>query len=1671
MNTRTGGGGAATQAGINYQNRVAAWAAVQILAEQDASPLWGLPADSTLEFLRCETEQPVDDLLIGTSAGGHLFIQVKHSLNLETTEQSALASAINQFVRQFNVYRGAAKGNRPWERMLDQDRDRLILITSPGSSAPIREHLPLVLRRLRTLAHEQMIEQAATTDPEQAALRVVREHLSRAWLSEMGSEPSDQDTREMLSLLRIQILDADEGGDAEREAKNLLRSIVLKDPVQADSAWNSLVQACALYATTRNGADRSGLQHVLLTAGIGLNAPRSFRDDIERLKRYSQGVARSAADLSRIRVGPSEEVKIDRPSTQALRDAAERESLVVVGEPGAGKSGALHDLVESLQAEGRDVIYLAVDRLEAKSLGALRNELGLTHEVHDILRNWPGERPGFLITDALDAARSDQAAQTLRELLADTLNQSGRWRVIASIRKFDLRHDKHLRKLFAGQPPTEFRDQEFLSIRHLNVPPLTGQELADACRQSPSLAELIRLIVAGEHNTLLTLLTNPFNLRLVGELLDAGIGVESLAPIRTQIELLDQYWKERVIRNDYQGDAREAVLRRAVEKMVEARSLRIDRAEVANDLAASAHLMDLQSAHLLVDWQPSPEASPNRYILTFAHHLLFDYAVARLLLRGDTQRVITRLERDAELVVAIRPSLILHFQHEWLSEPDRRSFWNLAFRLIGSPVIPEVGKLIGPSVAAELITDLSDYQPLVDHLEDRDSAAQQHGEQALRHLTRSLLITQGSSARPLVGNLAPPWCELLERCTRSKGQVAYTICPLLMSICDHPERLTPGQLDSTGKVARRLLEFAWAQSPPDQWLVIHGLQAVSRTFGSDVTASAELMRRCLEPEHLAKYKYFEMPQLADAIEMLVEHDPVLVEEIYRTAFTHSEESDEKTPIGGSPLLNLVSTRSQDYKRALWVLAGNYRCFLERAPLQATRAMVIVLDDYVTARHLRHTSNYEAEESFDFNGSEARIKTDHSEIWDSGSAYRDDEPLRMLDIFTEYLKQFGGDTTRAGDRRALIDVIVTQNRHAVLWRRLLECGAAVPETLGREIRFLGWAMPVLTGYDTTRVVGDYLEKVFSLIESSDRERIERAILSIPTTVDEERREDAERERDRLLGCLPLESIVTEEAKTILQQLETQGGAPSNEPLHRFSAGAWGPPTDEYFLARQGVPVDAEPNRHMQEIARPVQEFAERHFNTSPTGQDIDEVLPRLHILREAVMRADELGVHPKQKDYAWGNLITACEVITRTETLICSGEAGRLVREVLLEGARHPDPVHHPENDAHFDEHQGWGIPAPRVDAAQGLILLARESSCADREVLDAIEQLSRDDVPAVRFQIARHLNVLYYTAPHVMWEVIERMCSEERSRGVLQGLLRGTLDRLAGPHMDRIAGLVKIVFDRITDGSGGKEVRRLCTTIFTNLYLWRDQSLAQEAVFAIADDPSRYTDEAHKITFILRNPLTHGSAENSKADDDAIRKRALSLMERVLSATSKGLNRLQAQHQNVPFASWPVQEQEEARRLVHLADGIATEVYFASGAFDDQMRDDGDVRPPLGDSEKRRFLQEASTLLDVLADLGIPHVAHNLVKTLEYLIEFDPAGVFLKVGRVVHASRDSQYKYDPMAADVIVSLINRFLAEYRHVLREREECRRALIEVLNIFVEVGWPSAMQLAYRVEEMYR
>lgn len=1653
-------GGAATAGGVNYQSRVGAWLAVQIMAEKSVSPPWDLSEHVSFEWLRCETEQPVDDLMVGTCDGGVVFIQAKRTVTLSKDFKSELSSVIDQFVRQYLANRNRSARGNPWEKALDVDKDRLVLVTSPSSSAPVRKNLRLVLEKIRRLLPTQRLSAASSNAEEKRALSILKDHVSRCWKINTGSSIKVDELTQLLRLIFVTELDV-EGGADEQQAKSTLRSAVLRNPNDADTAWSTLVSLCVDLASSRSGCNRADLQKALLKKSIEIQIIRSFREDIERIRDYSTQTSHALRHLSEIHIG-TDLVKVERASSEALRDMTKNRSVLVVGDPGAGKSGALIDLADFLSEAEKDFVFLAVDRLAASSLSEARSEIGLQHDIVSVLDNWVGHDPAYLLIDALDAARGDLASTMIRELIRLVIQKRSRWIVVASIRKFDLRYGVDLRRLFSGEPSKDFSDPEFQSECHLNVPVLSDKELQEISQQSKKL----KVLIDDAPCELYELLKIPFNLRLLSEMLYWGASAAELNPIRTQLELLEQYWAARIIRTDGLGDAREGILRQLCNLMVERRLLQADRASVLDSTGSQSQMLNqLLSSNVLSEWSPTVSGLPDRYILTFSHHVLFDFAVARLLFRGAGSQMAKRLCDDPELSLAVRPSLLYHFRYVWTIDGTREQFWKLALEVIRSDEIPEIGKLIAPIVAAELSNSVLDLAPLTKALQDQDSAKQTAAESLFHHLVGALLTRVADEDR-LIGDNGGPWCEFLDEVTKEvRPGIVFDAQSIVSMICDSIDTLTKEQLNTIGGASRRLLRYGWSREPRESWLIIRALTCVCKTFESDPVDSAALVKKCLEVEHLARFGFEELPWLAREVKRLVAIAPELVEEIYTAAFNYEEISEEQTRMGSSRILPLVSNKRQDYEMAHYELEQAFPAFLEIAPISATKGLISVIDAYVAKRH---PTNAERDplEFFDFNGTNARFETDLSAIWDSNDTYSHHSALKMLTYFQEFLENLcrdNGDIKLADD---LIREVVLHSRYAIFWRRLLFSALKV-NTLVELIKPLLWAPPVLIGIDTSSIAGDILAKAFGNFPKSARERIERAILDIPNVLGQDLTEAALETRNRLLGCISIDHMISDEAKSILKEIQKDNCVPPNRPpviFEDFSEEF----SEEEYLVRRGVPLEEEQSRAVSEALRPIGRFADEYLNSTPT---LDESMELSDQLEYVLHQLEEGTMHVSLVEYGWGRLAAACSRIARNEDLTRDTSLGSLVLKVLLESSQHVEPKPNPEFDAQFDEHPHWGGVKPRTESAEGLVVLSRNPSFAEPSLFERIELLTKDPVPAVRFQVASRLNALYKTNAPLMWELLQQLSEHEMSRGVLQGVLGGPFQRLISGHDERVVALVQVIFGRVIDGSGAKEVREYCVRLMTDAYIWRNQTKSKQVVLSIAADPKTHRSEASHLLASLRQPLTHGELDQVGQQQDEIRRRAIELYNLLLLRTMEQFRELEEKYSVTVEGKPSVETEDSLRSLANLIDYMAREIYTVSGAFNKHRNNRQEIKVPERGGVEDRFYRECSEIIDLLGDAGMPSVAHSLLKTLEYFVPLDPSGVFRRIGRIVLAGRKGGFQYESMAVELIVSLVERYLAEYRSILRDDDECRSYLIQMLDVFVKVGWPAARKITYRLEEIFR
>jgi hypothetical protein len=152
---------------------------------------------------------------------------------------------------------------------------------------------------------------------------------------------------------------------------------------------------------------------------------------------------------------------------------------------------------------------------------------------------------------------------------------------------------------------------------------------------------------------------------------------------------------------------------------------------------------------------------------------------------------------------------------------------------------------------------------------------------------------------------------------------------------------------------------------------------------------------------------------------------------------------------------------------------------------------------------------------------------------------------------------------------------------------------------------------------------------------------------------------------------------------------------------------------------------------------------------------------------------------------------------------------------------------------------------------------------------------------------------------------------------------------------------------------------------------------------------------------------------------------------------------------------------QKVRSVYRAVEGITSDFYFASGAH---SAEEGKPTEPIPG-----FATHALELLRTLVKFKHPTIVHDIVRTLAHLASNDPRETFLVVAAAVKLG--DAYTYDSLAAAVTIDLIERYFAEFRHVVLTDSDLLDAIRSVLHAFVRAGWPAAVSLTYRLSDAFR
>ena len=1613
--TQQNSGGAAAAGGIRFQAEVGALLATHALAEWPLEDEWGWPGE-TPTSLYFETSAPVDDILVETSGGHRIYMQAKTRL-----DRPALASCFSQAVRLLVASRTSPQGGGAFGP-LELDSARVVFVTSENSPQTIRTHLPNMLGRARAAPSLASLETTFPNQDERDVFAVAKDAIFEAF-RQAGASTSDEDAHLVLKLVRVVSLVIGPGGADRRSAVTQLGRLTA-NPKQAEAALDVLIGQAEEYMRSRSGGASADWRTRILAAGIPLAAPPSFRSDVQRIRDFSNAV------LGRLRAHEALQsdgvvVRVERQSVKYITDAAESGHLLIIGEPGAGKSGAMAAAADILAKDGA-VVALAVDELAVSDLDSLRTAIGLQNPLADVLSNVSSTRQNYLFIDALDASRGGPSEQAIVALISRVMDGVANWTVVASVREFDLRLGKRFQTAFRGAPPIkEAASANFPNVRHVHVPLWTEQEFASLCLKAPKLNN----VVTGASAALADVLRVPFNTRLVAELVDAGIAPSTFHAVGGQVELLDLYWRERV---QHLGPSADAAAQTALKSMVDRHELRCDASVVA---AVPGHETVFRINLLVL-------VTDGRFA-AFRHHLLFDYAVSRYLLNPESQSDFQFwIDRNREAGLLLGPGCTFTLARLWSkSQGDRSEFWRVCLDLGGHDKVDPIIRVVAGRSAAQLPHAPDDVDAAIALLSASPSAETAKG---LRTIVSSL-ISLADDEQPRA-----PWVKLGLALLQQADDFIYSARALLMWALRKDETSSD---PAAGLLARGVLNKAVSTNAPSLQIIVPAIEAVSKTYTTDATQSRNALEQLLDRSRLASRAHEEIPWLARQIGTIAFVDPAFAVRVYGVAFDHEVEESRETPMGDSQILPLRSNTRQDYQMSRWSLVESFPKFLESQPGYAIDALIAAVRGTVRREHplpdgagLQHIA---------WNGAEYPFQEDLSYIWasnphDPHAHYAE----KMLQQYVAYLKAQDASTTRA-----LISAALPRIEFAVIWARTFMVAASSYD-MALDLFDLAKNARILHCNDTKKDAIDVLGVVLAKRSQTERDAVLAEIAAHDYSIYKDphgARESVERRLQSVIqrGSKAPERVVdpdleeTEDQPNLVDEDED-----SNSRLVRYSS--WSGRSDDewWWLSREGVDVKEEPNASLLSASKALSDFLEsiKDDPTEDIAVDIAKRITALIASREAGTDAAEYVLN-----YVDDVLARAAGKIIDADAAIKWPALRAKAREALFLAAGSTYPrIDDVEADNKRDN-ISWSSPAARLEAAQGLISLARFQGEADDDLRQVIERLLEDDSSAVRDQVAVRLSYLWDIDRNWMWDLADRVAAKDKSTAVLKYFASTFIPRVINSEPAKAEALVTILAHRAGATDAKPSLRNDIATLSAWLWIGHASVPSGDRIEAWLSNVSAHSEELEDIIQFLRADLVTGLGEND-AKKDRIRSRTLDLARRALAAAADVLSRHIASPDSSP------EGMERARSCAKLIDTIGMQLYFAF-----LPRGERGTRTPQYPASL--FLTETKPILTALAEHGTPHTTHHLLELLEELVDSAPEEVWdIIAGAILTGGKRHGYTNESMGVDLYVRLVGRYLADHKGIF-DNPQRRKLLLETLEAFIEMGWPSARKLLNELPDLLR
>ncbi|MGP9800929.1 hypothetical protein [Rheinheimera sp. NSM] len=242
MTQRTGGG-AATNSGIDFQQRVAAFFVLSMGLDLDCASMLEREHEAKICKVSFETEDAVDDIVISHERS-KTYLQVKRKLSLSDKANSEFYKTIDQFVRQYKASQNKC--------------ERYVIVTSNDSSRKILSDLRKITISARL--NDTDLQDNPISKSEELTYKIFLSCISRS-LKKNGFVDNDIEfIRNLIRKIHVIALDIENNGSYE---KAFLASISSQLSTNPKLLWGYLISKTLDWSKERQSVDIAGINSVI----------------------------------------------------------------------------------------------------------------------------------------------------------------------------------------------------------------------------------------------------------------------------------------------------------------------------------------------------------------------------------------------------------------------------------------------------------------------------------------------------------------------------------------------------------------------------------------------------------------------------------------------------------------------------------------------------------------------------------------------------------------------------------------------------------------------------------------------------------------------------------------------------------------------------------------------------------------------------------------------------------------------------------------------------------------------------------------------------------------------------------------------------------------------------------------------------------------------------------------------------------------------------------------------------------------------------------------------------------------------------------------------------------------------------------------------------------------